>query len=88
MNRDDDLAILELERCRVVFDYYYSPEGLARSERDLGFSDEIQREDVEICERVQRGLLSGGYTPGRLSPRREAGVWHFQNLLRRAYAGD
>jgi choline monooxygenase len=88
VSRDDDLAILELERCRVVFDYYYSPEGVARSERDLGFSGEIQREDIGICEQVQRGLQSGGYAPGRLSPKREAGVWHFQNLLRAAYAGD
>ena len=59
----------------------------ARSGSDLEFSDEIQQEDIDICERVQRGLLSGGYVPGRLSPKREAGVWHFQNLLRRAYRG-
>jgi choline monooxygenase len=76
---------LGLDRCRVDFDYYYSEEGAARSERDQGFSDEIQQEDIEICEAVQRGLVSGGYVPGRLCPRREAGVWHFQNLLRDAY---
>jgi choline monooxygenase len=74
-----------LDRCRVEFDYHYSPDGAARSERDQSFSDEIQQEDIGICELVQRGLSSGGYVPGRLSPKREAGVWHFQNLLRAAY---
>ncbi len=74
-----------LDRCRVEFDYYYSPDGAARSERDQRFSDEIQQEDITICELVQKGLVSGGYLPGRLSPKREAGVWHFQNLLREAY---
>jgi choline monooxygenase len=77
-----------LDRCRVVFDYYFSGEGAARSEADIAFSDEIQREDVAICELVQRGLLSGGYEPGRLSPQCESGVWHFQNLLRGAYSEE
>jgi choline monooxygenase len=76
---------LGLDRCRVDFDYFYGDDGAARSDRDREFSDEIQREDIDICERVQRGLSSGGYVPGRLSPKREAGVWHFQNLLRDAY---
>lgn len=76
---------LGLDRCKVVFDYYFSGDGTARSGSDMEFSDEIQQEDIDICEQVQKGLLSGGYVPGRLSPKREAGVWHFQNLLRRAY---
>lgn len=76
---------LGLDRCRVVFDYYFMAESASRADSDLEFSDEIQREDIDICERVQKGLLSGGYVPGRLCPKREAGVWHFQNLLRRAY---
>ena len=75
------------DRCRVEFDYYYSPDpaAQARAERDREFSDEIQREDIEICEAVQRGLASGTYDAGRLCPRRESGVWHFHELLRRAY---
>jgi len=75
------------DRCRVEFDYYYSPDpaAQARAERDREFSDEIQREDIEICEAVQRGLASGTYDAGRLCPRRESGVWHFHELLRGAY---
>jgi choline monooxygenase len=47
----------------------------------------VQNEDISICEAVQKGLASGFYVPGRLNPKRESGVWHFQNLLRAAYAG-
>jgi phenylpropionate dioxygenase-like ring-hydroxylating dioxygenase large terminal subunit len=77
------------ERCRVVFDYYYAERAADAAQaaiaEDLRFSDEVQREDVAICERVQKGLKSGAYRAGRLSVKREAGVHHFQNLLRTAY---
>ena len=74
-------------RCRVEFDYYYStePEVLSRIADEQAFSDEIQTEDIDICVAVQRGLQSGHYEAGRLCPKRESGVWHFQNLLRQAY---
>jgi choline monooxygenase len=52
---------------------------------DLSFSDEVQKEDIGICERVQKGLASGSYKAGRLSPKRESGVHHFQELVRAAY---
>lgn len=77
------------DHCRIVFDYYYAQDAQtqARIAADQDFSDEVQKEDIAICEAVQRGLASGFYTPGHLCPRREGGVWHFQNLLRTAYAG-
>ena len=76
------------DRCLVEFDYYYAQDDAARAraERDREFSEEIQQEDVDICEAVQRGLASGTYDAGRLCPKREAGVWHFHELLRRDYA--
>ena len=73
-------------RCRVEFDYYYSPGNAHRAAADQALTDNVQAEDAAICAAVQRNLLSGGYSAGRLSPRREAGVWHFHNRLRRAYA--
>jgi choline monooxygenase len=78
------------DRCRVEFDYYYADdaEAQARIATDQEFSDEIQMEDVSICEAVQKGLASGFYDAGRLSPKRESGVWHFHELLRAAYALD
>jgi len=77
------------ERCVVEFDYYYAREGRTPEamQRDRAFSEEVQQEDIGICEAVQRGLASGRYEPGRLNPRREGGVRHFHQLLRRAY-GD
>jgi choline monooxygenase len=75
------------DRCRVEFDFYYPDDAraAARRERDLAFSDLVQKEDVDICERVQRGLGSGSYVAGRLNPLRESGVHHFHELLRAAY---
>ncbi|MGI8560371.1 MAG: aromatic ring-hydroxylating oxygenase subunit alpha [Luteimonas sp.] len=80
---------LGVDRCRVEFDFYY-PHGndsAARAKRDAdrAFSDEVQREDLDICEAVQRGLASGSYVPGRLNPLRESGVHHFHELVRAAY---
>ena len=80
---------LGVDRCRVEFDFYYamdaSPEAEARREGDIAFSDEVQDEDLTICEDVQRGLASGAYEPGRLNPLRENAVHHFHELLRRTY---
>lgn len=78
---------LGVDRCRVDFDYYYPNAGFdeQRVLLDQDFSDEVQQEDIAICEAVQRGLASGSYTPGRLSPQRESGVYHFHELLRRAW---
>lgn len=75
------------DRCRVYFDYYYQnpddPQSAEWIARDLAFSDEVQHEDIEICERVQQGLASGSYQHGPLNRRRESGVLHFQSLYRR-----
>lgn len=80
---------LGIDRCRVEFDFYYamdeSEAGVARRAADLSFSDEVQVEDLTICEDVQRGLSSGSYVPGRLNPLRENAVHHFHELLRRLY---
>ncbi len=81
---------LGANRCIVEFDYYYAPgtdddAAAARRQADHDFSDEVQLEDVEICEHVQRGLASGSYVPGRLNPLRENAVLHFHELLRHAY---
>jgi len=72
--------------CRVEFDYYYAPAVTAESRiDDQRFADDVQREDIAICEAVQRGLASGSYLAGRLNPRQESGLWRFHELLRAAY---
>jgi choline monooxygenase len=47
----------------------------------VAFSDEIQQEDIIICENVQRGLASRVYDQGRFSVKRENGVHHFHSLV-------
>ena len=47
----------------------------------VAFSDEIQAEDIEICEAVQKNLRSRVYDRGRYSAKRENGVHHFHALL-------
>jgi choline monooxygenase len=47
----------------------------------VAFSDEIQAEDIEICEAVQKNLHSRVYDRGRYSVKRENGVHHFHSLL-------
>lgn len=79
---------ISANKCRVVFDYYYedieSADALLHIEEDLRFSDEVQAEDIEICELVQRGLNSSAYDRGRFSVKRENAVYHFQCLLKQA----
>jgi len=73
-------------RCRVLFDYFYTSGADGKlAAADFAFSDEVQKEDMAICERVQKGLESGSYRAGRISPKRESGVHHFQELVRAAY---
>ncbi len=74
-------------RTQVIFDYYYPDcddiDELIKQDQE--FSDEVQDEDIMICEAVQKGLNSGSYERGRLCLKRETAVHHFQELVRAAY---
>ncbi|MCF6300902.1 MAG: Rieske 2Fe-2S domain-containing protein [Proteobacteria bacterium] len=76
-------------KSKVIFDYYYpdskNPEIQQLIEQDREFSDEVQYEDIAICEAVQKGLTSGSYETGRLCMKRETALLHFQELIRKAY---
>ncbi len=74
-----------VDRCKVEFDFYYTPEQVHRAADDARFSDQVQEEDRRICEHVQKSYASSMYKPGRLSPESESAVWHWHNLLRDAY---
>lgn len=74
------------DRCRVLFDFYFAdqrPEARAQQADSIKVADQIQAEDVGICEDVQRGLRSRSFDTGRYSVRREQGVHHFHCLLAR-----
>lgn len=47
----------------------------------IKFSDLLQDEDTDICERVFQNLKSRSYSQGRFSVKRENGVHHFHGLL-------
>jgi len=75
---------ITLNRTEVIFDFYFADVSEAARERNLAsvnVGDQIQREDLDICESVQRGLNSRAYEAGRLSVRREAGEHLFHRLL-------
>jgi choline monooxygenase len=55
-----------------------------RREADLAASRLVATQDLDICERVQRGYTAGVDTAGRLSPTYEAGVHHVHQLVRAA----
>jgi choline monooxygenase len=78
------------DQCRVIFDFFYSDRRKAEDtgtiSGDLKASAEIQREDIDICEAVQRGLRSKAYDKGRFSVKRELGVWHFQKLVKQSFS--
>jgi choline monooxygenase len=85
---DTNLVLpLAPDRCRVVFDFYFADtegEAAGRFIRDsIDVAEQVQREDIGICEEVQRGLRSRSFDTGRFSVRREAAGYHFHQLLAR-----
>ena len=74
---------LSVDRTRVVYRAFVLD--ASRRGRGAGSAlDEVEHEDDEIVEQVQRGMRSRLYRQGRYSPAREAGVHHFHRLLTRA----
>jgi choline monooxygenase len=82
---------LGVDRTLTVFEWFFAEPGTGPGwesmQQTVAFSDEIQQEDIVICEQVQRGLRSRSYEAGRFSAKRENGVYHFQNLVRE-FLGD
>jgi choline monooxygenase len=82
---DTNLVLpLGADRCRVIFDFYFSDVSGAQEEHNSGsiaISEKVQEEDVAICESVQKGLGSRAYGAGRLSVKREGGEHLFHRLL-------
>lgn len=87
LNLTDMTRIRHRYSCRVRFDYWLAEdcdnaESIAES---LACSDQVQQEDIEICENVQVGLSSSGYVPGRYAPRLERGDHAFHRQLYTEY---
>jgi phenylpropionate dioxygenase-like ring-hydroxylating dioxygenase large terminal subunit len=76
---------LSHDKTLTIFEWFFhdakSEKAQERVKKAVAFSDEVQQEDIGLCESVQRGLRSATYDRGRYSVKRENGVHHFHMLL-------
>lgn len=76
---------LSYDRTLTIFEWFFADPGAPAAwdslQASIEFSDQIQKEDLEICESVWRNLRVGVYNQGRYSVKRENGVHHFHQLL-------
>jgi choline monooxygenase len=72
------------ERTLAIFEWYLPEQDLESeaAQKAYEFSDEIQIEDVHICEIVQKNLHSRSYHSGRYSVTQEKGVHAFHQMYR------
>jgi choline monooxygenase len=73
---------LEPERSMAIFEWYLPEDqhSAPAAREAVEFSDQIQIEDVAICEAVQRNLRSRSYERGRFSVKQEKGVHAFHRM--------
>lgn len=76
------LKPVSVDQSLLTFEWYFNDSVSAEAmESMVRFADEVQYEDIEICEYVQTNLRSRAYNRGRFSARHENGVHHFQSLV-------
>jgi choline monooxygenase len=80
---------LETERSLAIFEWYLPEESLGSpaAKDSVRFSDEIQIEDIGICETVQENLRSRSYSRGRYSVKQEKGVHAFHRMYAKMISG-
>jgi choline monooxygenase len=69
-------------RSLAIFEWYLPEKDFGReaAKKSVEFSDQIQIEDVAICETVQKNLRSRSYERGRYSVKQEKGVHAFHRM--------
>ena len=73
---------LSHDRTLTIFEWFFPADADPQiPAKTIAFSDEIQQEDIRLCEAVQLGLRSRTYQLGRFSVKRENGVHHFHLLV-------
>jgi phenylpropionate dioxygenase-like ring-hydroxylating dioxygenase large terminal subunit len=74
-------------RTLAVYDYCFAAAVSDEQVHDfVKFIDQVQEEDIVLCESVQRGLRSGFFERGTLVLSREKALRHFQKLVYRHIA--
>ena len=73
---------VDAERSLAIFEWYLPEKdhGAPAAKASVEFSDQIQMEDVGICEIVQKNLRSRSYSRGRYSVKQEKGVHAFHRM--------
>lgn len=79
---------VEPERSLAIFEWYLPEENHSTpaAKASVEFSDQIQIEDVAICEAVQKNLRSRSYSRGRFSVKHEKGVHAFHRMYGKCMA--
>jgi len=68
---------------KYVYTTFFMTEEVTKEEEELMAIDQlVRKEDLEICETVQKGIDTGAYTQGRFSLTENL-VHHFHLLLQR-----
>jgi len=76
------------DRTRAIFEYCFVDEvGSEDEEEFVRFIEQVQVEDIALCESVQRGLSTGYFHQGKLMLHQEQALRHFQQLVYR-FVGD
>jgi phenylpropionate dioxygenase-like ring-hydroxylating dioxygenase large terminal subunit len=69
---------IDAHHSKAVYEFLFSDEvPNQETEPLLQLIDEVQKEDIVLCESVHRGMRSGFYQPGPLMLTREKGLAHF-----------
>jgi choline monooxygenase len=74
---------LAVDRCRVIFDFYFDYDDLEdwesrrRIRDDIASSRLVQQQDVDVCEATQKGMLSMSFRNGRYSSLLEKACYSF-----------
>lgn len=80
---------LGVDRTLAVYDYCFTDGIPDEQVRDfVRFIDQVQEEDIVLCELVQRGMLSGYFERGQLMLSREHALQHFQRLVCRSVGAE
>ncbi len=69
-------------RTRAIYEYCFADAVSKKDEDDfVRFIEQVQIEDIELVESVQKGLSTGYYQQGQLMLKQEQALRHFQRLV-------
>jgi len=79
---------LDVDRTQLTYTFHFRNGASEETiNHFLEFVDQITKEDITICEAVQKNLAAGIFKNGYLNPVRENGVVYFQSLIWAAVGG-